>query len=737
LYMSWVNAGGSRIENQLWTDIKTIDVRAYARLVCDVEEFEYRSRFTHDHCLVVNRDVTTGVYSYTPKICESRLPHLCIRDTVRYQVQSGRQCDVCGNSLRGSGFARPNATCFEQFPLADPRLFPFEHLVLQHYIDGTLESLITDDDADYNATYEFLMQSKTSVLLAYPGVAKLIRERLSTRENRLNPAGTLASENWLDFNLPGMYPVTCPQFCNRTTGICRRRCAFKQEYCEEDFPTSPTMALRSYPKFLAPIANTTDPFTSPTCGIQIHPKDYQPRNTEFLIVGTARDLIRLRAKRSYGTWSDLTRTFYTVVANRTTWVSGTVSLYCPTCGAPRFIVWVAPRNLFGVVMKTIVYNVSLSQLTTAYSVSFTLNTTAQVVGFDFEGLLPGATIGLGQFIVTDTELIGSCLNRNPGTQNWVEPQTSIDSGAPDNVCIFNDDQRRFYSAPVVGVCHCDKPTTGPDCDYPALPLPYARARPDITKAACGGFGATGNSLTGVAVIEEGVYFENNRALCKCRDVGRTIRSVMTVASAFADTFLERYDAVLSFTNLGVSAVLAATASFRCAAIGTILPSWITSFDLERFLEAWDGTSDVPVDVLYTGSVLSWGARAVAIPGVATPIINDQCPGTEICRALNLQNAVYNPSDILTDGDVTVYTNLNAATRVFTTLRPLSSPWVVHIWTADFLFGATVSGCTLDAPVFGLSYRVFSCTSNNATSVSFTTVAPSTSVSEVRAYEITI
>jgi hypothetical protein len=76
--------------------------------------------------------------------------------------------------LRDGGYARPNQTCLDLFPLADPNKFPWEHSILQHYIDGTLDTVITDDDADFNATYEFMIQSqgrsqaRSSLTLRHP-----------------------------------------------------------------------------------------------------------------------------------------------------------------------------------------------------------------------------------------------------------------------------------------------------------------------------------------------------------------------------------------------------------------------------------------------------------------------------------------------------------------------------------------------------------------------------------------
>jgi hypothetical protein len=346
--------------------------------------------------------------------------------------------------------------------------------------------------------------------------------------------------------------------------------------------------------------------------------------------------------------------------------------------------------------------------------NFTTNTTYHVIGFDFYGLNPGAIVGLGQFIVTDTVHIGACLNRESG-HNWVEPQTSIDSGAPDNVCIFNDDQKRFYTAPTTGSCFCDKPFAGPTCEFPALPLPFAESRRHLHKAICGGFGAIGNSYSGVAITDSGAYYENNRVLCKCRDIGKVLRSVLDVRSAFADTFLERYDSTSTFNDLATSG-LASTSVFKCAAVGTILPSWLTSNDIERFLGTWDGIADVVVDVTFNDQQLVWESRSTEIIGDPIPVVNNDCPGTEICRALNFQNLAYSPNQTLTNGLLTDFSLFTIGIVSVNVTRAPLPPWNVVIWTNETFSGAfQPSGCTFTSS----SPMVFACSTSNVTTVAIT------------------
>jgi hypothetical protein len=712
-------------------------VRTYARLLCDVTIAQYRTRFFFDQCVTVRGS------AFLPAICEQPRDSVCIRDVVRYQVQDGRQCDACGPADRAPDIT-PGQTCFALYSLADPAQFPWEHSVLDKYLAGTLNLVPDPNPAKYDATAQFIADGATSAIFSYPGFFDLAGAGYSDRPGRLAPQGTLPSLTWIDANLRGMFPVEsqAPQ-CSKQTGKCGPRCATRAEYLSPDAPqfAGADMARSAYPSYLLPIAASADPVTTAGCGVAINPALYAADYSTSLVqvISSDADVVSLRFQASSARWYSLSKSYYLFAPASEVWVSGLFTLGCPAnlCPGAYVALWIAPRSVLGNI-TSIVYvgNVSLAQLATSFSFNFTVpddGFTYQVLGFDLQNFRAEASVTLSTVLVTDPARIAECMHRN-FTAVLVEPPSSVDSGVPVNLCIFNEVDRDFYNAPSVGTCLCSKAQAGDRCEYPGLALSYAPGRTAL-KAICGGSGDGGRALLAAggsaAVEQEGAYFDGAAFQCKCKDPGKMMQSRFWPSSAFAARFILRNDAdpnaaLYTVTN---GTVLAVEADLTCHGLGATLPSWVNSEEQRRYF-ALGALGPSVVDLTIAGDQLVWGEREAPFAPVAGGVLEDPCPHSAVCDAVNWNNLAYGSWGLLADGGYASYTfNQTSITLV---LRGNTGPgaWAVEITTDedDTVVAGWSLGDGLTATCTGLGGvpYVYACTGDTTQlTISATTLTLST------------
>ena len=751
IYVNWVSALGV---NHTWASLQAIaaqSVNAYTNLSATLELYTLHVKWDHDYCVFVT--IAGGFAQYVLDVCGNFHNVLCQHDTGKFQVQAGRQGDLCGSDSRTGGYADPNATCFKIFALGDPKQNPYPNMVADRFLNGTLPLLVQQNNTDYDAVYGFLYSSlETALFWAYPGAISLFQQGWSTRAIHPNPQGNPPSLNWLDFNYKALFPYTCPgRPCNPATGICRRRCAVSAEYCDPGAPQyqGPPMAADQYPAFMLALPNNTDFATTPSCGTIIYVNGYPYTDAYgpgFPLPNTLRLLnplasgLKFQTLRTYGSLYNLAKTYYQFVLNQTVWLSGTITVNpCVSC-LPYVVFWISPNSpLQDTSNKLVVYNLSLTQLSTDYVFSFVVPNDGQdysALGFDVGGITPYYVFTVSNVLATSNTSILACQAQT-WTQQLYEAPSSLDSGVPDNVCIFTVDQQRQYGAPGVGVCYCDPAFDGNACQYSALPLPYAPGR-DLLQAACGGYGTGGVALGAAGeliptVYPPGAYFDNGRYECKCRDIGKVIRTTFTPETAFAYVFVERYDVPYGVREfLDFLAFIASSSAINfCGSYGATLPSWVIPNDLVNFLQVWQGN---PV-VMDFGMLdaLTWGwVQAQSPVNISAAAPYSPCPATQGCAALNWNNLAYlRTANILTDGVLT--TTLGGVTAiVFSLLQYTGTNWQLVLWPS--IGTGTVTFTPLGTCGFpssnGITTTLFC--SGNVSSINVTFTATQ-SIAEIQVY----
>ena len=225
LFVNWTNAGGAA---QGWTELRSLaatDAVDFAWLSCNQPPYGLHTFYDLDNCVFVN---STGYWTDLCNVSSNVHDYLCNYDILKYQVEAGRQGDACGsNSRSGLLPAAPQQTCFYLFPLANVTANPYKYGIYVQWLAGNLTQVVSGNDTDYDAVYEYLINSSpTSLVLALQSFIACFQAAVSTRAITLNPQGTTPQLNWLDCDLPANFPVTCPgRQCSAETGICRRRCA--------------------------------------------------------------------------------------------------------------------------------------------------------------------------------------------------------------------------------------------------------------------------------------------------------------------------------------------------------------------------------------------------------------------------------------------------------------------------------------------------------------------------------
>ena len=150
VYITWT-AAGIRYLWYSYADMQTHFPAAYARFSCNLNMTVFRSKWALDDCVVLvpSTDGSTGIL--LTSVCEQTYAQVCLRDLVRYEVVSGRLCDLCGCDARDSSLlpANPAATCIELFPLANATANPWYWGVYESSLTGTLLSLVVESNQNW------------------------------------------------------------------------------------------------------------------------------------------------------------------------------------------------------------------------------------------------------------------------------------------------------------------------------------------------------------------------------------------------------------------------------------------------------------------------------------------------------------------------------------------------------------------------------------------------------------
>ena len=742
----WVNWSTYTGVNQNFQKLQSIaSPPDYAWENCNQREGAYHIDYDVDNCVLVS----TLTQDFANDLCSAHHDFVCDYDINKYTVQAGRQLEECGTNARSGPLpAHPNETCFDLFPVPAPG--DPDYTIYLSWLAGNLTQLTDLTDIDYDAVYAFIANSSTVLpLLAYPGFIQCLAGRLSTRATTLYPPGTTAQPNWVDCNIPGLFPVTCPDLqCNTTSGVCRRRCAAAPQYCSPQnaqYAGQP-MPLQSMPAFLQPLPESTNFTTTLQCGTLIPVSAYATSDAfgsamlapGLRLLTAPAGSAKFQTTGSAAFWGNVFKVFYQFVAGRATWASGTVAVSpCVTC-APWMALYVSPTSVTGnTSLGVLVANISLTLITTQYVANFTAPA-GRALLFSFGGLRPGFTITLSDALVTDTNSIATCAGRD-FSRNWVEPQSSTDSGAPLNMCIMTDDDVRIFAAPRKGGCMCGKSFSGTSCSYPSLPLRYAPGRVAL-KATCGGFGTGGAAaLPGggtTPVLEDGAYLSGSDKLCKWQDPARIISTAFRLDSAYSDEYVDRNDApvgaqpffavpVYQLINYPLPTGLAID---QCAAQGAALPSWLTADQVTYLVGLATAPAVADLNVSSDGTVV-WPQANTVMANVTVTAISG-CGPPNICATINYNNLAYGQDGLVTDGDLVTLSGSTAPS--FTLNAPVTtSQWTLYVYPAVSSPAAYVAECNpLAVWTVAADWWSMACTTNTTT---FTLNSNTASIAEVRVF----
>ncbi len=615
---------------EVWQTLESLELtnpKAFARLSCDLRGDEYKTRFSLNQCLQVNK--VGSQYRFEAVVCQERRPLLCIRDVTKNTVQSGYQCFDnstgtpygCGDSLRvGGAVTEPpeDRSCYAQFALANPSTNPFAWSVYQASIAGTLPALVATANIDYDQVYAYMRDLPNSLFIALPTVPELLAKGYSDRPNLMSEGQRSAPFDWIDTFLKRMLPVDCGIQCGYAKGTCRHRIAREQRYCDPDAPQDylPLMAPADIPLIFRAVDASLDATLVPSCGFSINPATYdvedavgpaQP-NLNWVVVerGTTGG-VRIKPLQHEAVWYNVLK-----------WVSGyrfvfgveatvTGRFECSSCVGVTVTTFVAPLNDRGLLENII--DIGTTNLDgTAVDWSFALNSTREqipldegwpnvtrsVVGWRFEGLSLLNDLWIRNALITDADSIAKCRTDRSGG-DWYNPPSSMDVGNPQNTCVDTVEKRNIARVDDLGVCYCPSAAYGgAECDRPTTDGPFG-------KHVCNNYGAVG-PYGNIVADPDGSGFDPllKKYLCKPSDYGLNFLTRLHAQNAFD------YSKVLYITPLpavedryvvvdppnDVARTIPQTRdqlAAECAAESGLIPYYLNGDDLDLFLDA---TADI-------------------------------------------------------------------------------------------------------------------------------------------------
>lgn len=687
IYVTWTEAPST---------VHTLDVlgaaflatypKAYTRLHASLTPADYEIKFEVDWCMDVFKTASVDFpYMFRPRRCNVMLYPLCTRDTLKYTVATGRQCDKCGPSGRTQALD-PGSTAFTQYPRAKRENDPFAHAVRDAYLDGSLEVLVTQlEDVPWDLVRQQI--SDHALLFAFPEARDALVRCISTRPGHISPGQEADVNRWIDMCFTQWFPYDCGLVTHPETGVERRRCAISPEYCayERGFEGAP-MDQSSVPLDLNPTTLTL-PYTNPQCGVLINPASFhvydnrggpQPDIGAYLV--SSDDPLKLRVVDSNGTWTNTgKRTGAPLYVNFT--ASGSVT---GSVSGGEMRLWVGSLSPFFHTPSVIEYIsewTALGVFEIAHKPNSSILTTW---GYDFRNVQVGSTLTFTDVLITTAETVAECLTRNLIT--YVELPSAVDSMAPNNQCLYDQ-----------GMCYCppDSPMDGPGCDWPAVTIPGRG------KEICNAYGDNGgyefnSALERVKLVSDlGVFLNIDAYDCKCRNFGLEVRTVLRPASSFDYLYILRRDKEPNAAeyievdipdDVSVPVTSAELIKELCNAESAALPSWNTGYEASRFVAM--GVTGVLVDLIVReeDGLFVWNQRdaefSTVVPNT-TLDENDPCNGdATMCAALNWNNLAYDQTEtIATDGR-----NISAVVSgpLSITLSTPTTDVTVEVWAGSVL-----------------------------------------------------
>jgi hypothetical protein len=526
---------------------------------------------TRLNCVAITPGPVSGAIAYP---CEQTIPYLCQYDITPYVAQSGRRGDICGPSSRAGGLAEPGVTCFDQFPEANATLNPLGAEAYAAYLSGTLNLFLVRLGVDYDALRDIYTKNP-GMWWRFPDAYARWAASFSSEPGATSVGVTPDPYNWVNYDLSSAYGICCGHQVDQTTGLVGLYVAGATEWCDPNLSPPPPppdpFLVSELPTVLQPIDNTTDPRFVSTCGLLAKPAVYYQQDTfggptpDFATLFTIVDAAPLHltvtallpAFPIFNTGKNLPG-MYIFFNNVSATVSGFVSVDCFACTSnPVVSVWIAPISTdysypsvkitlgsfsvppgIGLVPYTFVLGASPPASSIVSGVYY------QVVGWDFSGLVAGASITLQNGIITDPLIVDQCRHFR-GKMPKYKPKPVVRANVPINDCVLSVQDELYFGTARVGECHCDPDYGGggASCASPVVNTRYGRL-------VCAGLGDGGTTAltpartlapTGTAFPsdEEGVFYYSLagqakvRAGCKPLDVGRVLRTRLIPESAFS------------------------------------------------------------------------------------------------------------------------------------------------------------------------------------------------------------
>lgn len=691
---------------------------AYARLMSIFTVPDYRRDITSvnattpayhlDSCVAV-RQVSDRNYEFVPTVCENPVHRaVCVRDYMRFAIQSGCQCDECGPDSRSTPY-QPNTTAFDLFPLSKRENFPIEHDIKDAWKSGQLETFFQFNPLPANAVMSFLLSTNQSFIHAFPGFYRAFWMGISDRAGFLSRGQIENPDAWIDFDFKRMFPYSCGVVYSRFTGEGRPMCAKSAEFCTRDQTfSSSRMNKIDYPTSLRALPDAENPRVKPQCGRFVRPWDLlkpteddppPPTQGEFLLLEkTEDDYVTIRALKTDQAYVRNTYRDVDVVKPGSV-LAGSIecSAYC------EVRVWIGSLNPFfqeserkldlGIVIPDV-------KKTYEFEVSREADLSYRTLGWDVIRATRGTVIKIGRALITDDDSIAEC-KKDKTSAIWLEPPANVDSPAPQHQCVFTDRAAQILRARDVGVCYCSpaSPYGGPTCEWPATISKHGKrvcnAFAGVRKSKSKEIAPNGDT---VAVNEWGVYsytsFGQLRFACKTRsDVGSIIKSrmipqsmsdfryvVKSLAKPNEEEFVKLNEDELKQIRVDVP-IIARFARDACNAFSFALPSFTTADEISSYLNTNPGVSFLDLH-----GALQWDERGESLRVNTTTTYTDPCAQDAlVCAALHFNNYLFNSSanSFLVDGrPIARFLNTTTTLSVRTDLEPKSKLLIQIVGCAE-------------------------------------------------------
>jgi hypothetical protein len=696
-------------------------IQYYANRIAVWRTPDYLKEFWFDDCLYVSETLNSVYqYGFYPYPCPNRVfPALCMLDTVRYVSVDGTTCDVFGPSSRPGGFARPNTTCLDLYPEANPELNPSGFIILEAYRNGQLSTLINNNNYDYDAIAAFIQNDTQSVIAAWKEFDINLLDQFSDRVNHLSIGAFPNTISWVDAGIFKHFPYDCGPVTDPDTGITRNLWAFSEAHCTYGDTVSKT-PLTDYPTILDPLQAFIDPTTQPICGVVVELVSYRTWNgfgaastlsTMIFIGQTITGAVELEAPNlppnvTVATWINTGKNEagFIFTANLSTTLTG--SLTCQACTMTMFL---TPLNPTYSNPTTVIF-VGNQTGTGNYRFNFTAPNDGQVyqiVGLNFSDTVPTEIVTVSNIIITTEETIAICRRGYPDRFSWIEAPLAMVSCNQDNICISNSDLQQQYNYKPIGTCFCQGTAWGGDtCECPALDT---RAGTRV----CGGSGVTPGSLmtspigTTVTVSENGCYKYGETFACACKDVGSILRtrrfikpSTVYELAIINDLIPNQALYVLAPAVVNILFVLTKQLAEQvCGAVSTVLPSWPTADLAQAYLQTVTNLPLYSDLVLRDDLVLFWDTLDIEF-SFNPPIVSD-IPVSEYF--LNWNNLVFvaSSSNVLINGLYNASTNIVSPTDLTLTRSSVLQRGVtVAIYTSTIGSKSRITTCAVTATCGG-------------------------------------